>query len=246
MNQPAQKPDIQPKAEPKPRPKNIHESIEAMTALLAKEGIAKDKGGTQEIKYNFRGIDDIRNVIAPLQKECALNIIPKVLKRDEKERPTKNGGFSLWVTLDMEFDLTNTIDGSKVTAPIIAEAVDYSDKATQKAMSQAYKMMAINVFNIPTEGEQDTDAEKKEFAGKRVGVFETDELRRMWVSNCKGAFEQAESLVALKDVETFYHEKLILMGASQDVADKAEASEIRAIYTAMTNKFKSEAPKGKL
>jgi len=224
----------------------VHKSIERMTELLAKEGIAKDKGGNGDIKYKFRGIDDIRNVIAPLQKECALNILPRVLSREEKERSTKNGGFSLWVIISVEFDLVNTNDDSKVTIPMIAEAVDYSDKATQKALSQAYKIFAINTFNIPTEGEQDTDAEKKEFAGKRVGVFESDELRRMWVANCKGAFEQADSLIRLKDAETLYHEKLIIMGASQDVADSAAAAEIRAIYTSKVEAFKSEAPKGKL
>lgn len=235
--------DVQPEANP--RPKNIHESIEAMTELLAKVGISKDQGKTKEITYNFRGIDDIRNVIAPLQKECALNIIPKVISRDEKERATKSGGFAMWVVLNMEFDFTNTIDGSKITTPWMAEAVDYSDKATQKAISQAFKTVCINVFNIPTEGEEDTDGEKKEFMGKRAGAFESEQIRQAWIANCKDAFEKADSLVKLKEIETFYHEKLIIMANSEDTLDKSAATDIRQLYTAKYNTF-TIAPKGKL
>ncbi len=231
----------------KPRPQNVFQSIERMTELLAKEGIQKDKGGTREINYKFRGIDDIRNNSSPLMKECALVILPKMVKREEKERTTKSGGFALWVVLDVDFELVNTIDGSKTNIPIISEAVDYSDKATQKAMSQAYKTLAINAFNIPTEGEQDTDAEKKEFQGKRVGAFESEEMRKLWIANCKNAFEKAENVTSLKDVETFYHDKLIIMSASDDSLDKSAAEELRQIYKTKYDAFMVvPSQKGKL
>lgn len=226
------------------RPKNIQESIEAMTALLAKEGIAKEQGGNNEVKYKFRGIDDIRNVIAPLQKECALNIIPAVVGREEKERTTKNGGFALWVILKMEFLLINTVDGSTIKAEWSAEAVDYSDKATQKAISQGFKTFCINVFNIPTEGEEDTDGEKKEFMGKRIGAFASDELRDLWVSNCEDAMNRAENITLLKEIESINHEKLIIMANSADSIDKAKADDIRKLYKKRLDEFNS-ATKGK-
>lgn len=228
----------------KEMPKNIHESIAAMTALLAKEGISKDQGGTKEVQYKFRGIDDIRNVIAPLQKECCLNIVPKVLGREEKERTTKNGGFALWVVLNMEFDFINTVDGSKVTSPWIAEAVDYSDKATQKAISQGFKTVCINIFNIPTEGEEDTDGEKKEFAVKRIGAFESEESRKVWVDNCIDSFERAENLSSLKEIEGFNHNKLVIMASSDDSIDRAKADEIRKLYKKRYDEF-SSTTKGK-
>lgn len=212
------------------RPKNVWESVEKMTEILAKKGIAKEKGNTTDIKYNFRGIDDIRNHTAPHMKECALIITPRVTSRAEKERTTSKGSFALWVVLKVEFDLINTQDGSKITVPVEAEAVDYSDKATQKALSQAYKVFAINTFNIPTEGEQDSDAEKIGIMAMRLGVFESDELRRLWVANCKDAFGKQESALALKECESFYHEKLILMGASKDAEDVSAAAELRDLY----------------
>jgi ERF superfamily len=220
-----------------PRPRNVWESIERMTELLAKEGIAKDKGGVGDIKYKFRGIDDIRNTIAPLQKQCAMVIVPHVKKRVENERTTKNGAFALWVVLDVDFEIVNTIDGSKTVVPVVGEAVDYSDKGTQKCMSQVYKIFAINTFNIPTEGEQDQDGEKIDIQAKREGVFETDEMRRLWVANCKDAFEKQESALALKDCESFYHEKLILMGASKDSDDGKAAAEVRSVYSAKLASF---------
>jgi len=226
-------------------PKNIEESIEHMTALLAKEGIAKDKGGVGEIKYKFRGIDDIRNTIAPLQKECNLIILPSIKSRDEIVSTTKNGGFALRVIISVEFVLINTVDKSSINIIQYADAIDYSDKATSKAMSQAYKTFAINVFNIPTEGEQKTDEEAKELTGTRVGVFESDELRRQWKENCSMAFEQAENALKLKEVESFYHDKLVVMSASKDPAEIADAQELRGLFASKLSSFKTEQ-KGKL
>ena len=158
------------------RPQNIWQSIEKMTELLANKGIAKDKGGVGEIKYKFRGIDDIRNATATLQKECALVISPKVTSRIETERTTKSGSFAMWVILHVDFELVNTIDASKTVVSIIGEAVDYSDKATQKAMSQAYKIFAINAFNIPTEGEEDADSKNIDFANQFITSDQAIEL----------------------------------------------------------------------
>jgi hypothetical protein len=220
------------------RPANVHQSIELMTELLAKIGIEKSKGGTREINYNFRGIDDIRNVIAPLQKKCALNIIPRMIERVENDaRTTKNGGFSLWVVVKMEFDFINTIDGSIITCPMQGEAVDYSDKATQKAISQAYKIACINVFNIPTEGEQDADGEVIQIKGKQSGVFESDQLRNLFVENCKGAFVKTESLASLKDIESFYHDKLVMMRNSSVVEDVTAGNDIAALYKLKFEEF---------
>jgi hypothetical protein len=227
------------------RPQNIHQSIELMTELLSKQGIEKKKGNTNEIKYAFRGIDDIRNTIAPLQKQCALNIIPRLIERKENDtRKTKNDGFSLWVVARMEFDFVNTIDGSKVTVPVEGEAVDYSDKATQKAVSQAYKIACINVFNIPTEGEEDTDKEKIQIKGGQLGVFESPQLRDLFVENCKGAFDKSDTVAGLKDIESFYHDKLIMMRNSKDGEDVVKGAELAAFYKTKLDAL--SVPKGKL
>ena len=47
---------------------------------------------------------------------------------------------------------------------MIGEAMDSGDKATNKAMSAAYKYAAFQTFAIPTEGTPDADAETHEVA----------------------------------------------------------------------------------
>jgi len=46
--------------------------------------------------------------------------------------------------------------------------MDSGDKATNKAMSAAYKYMAFQTFAIPTEGDNDADAHTHEVASKRT------------------------------------------------------------------------------
>jgi len=63
------------------------------------------------------------------------------------------------VTCAVEFDLVSVEDGSKHTVCTYGEAMDSADKATNKAMSAAYKYLALLVFCIPTEATPDTDAD---------------------------------------------------------------------------------------
>ena len=47
------------------------------------------------------------------------------------------------------------------------EAMDSADKATNKAMSAAYKYLCMQVFCIPTEGMEDADSQTHEVAAKK-------------------------------------------------------------------------------
>jgi len=64
--------------------------------------------------------------------------------------------------VEAEFDFVSVKDGSKVTARSFGEAMDSADKATNKAMSAAYKYTAFQTFCIPTEGDNDADAHTQE------------------------------------------------------------------------------------
>lgn len=228
------------------RPQTVLESIEAMTEILAKIGIAKEKGNTREIQYNFRGIDDIRNNTSPLMKECALAIIPAMAERAEKERHTKNGTLALWVTLRVDFRVYNTISKEHIEVPIYADAVDYSDKATQKAMSQAYKVLAINLFNIPTEGEQDTDAESIQMQAINHSSFESPELRKQYEDNCTAAMTATTTQKALTDVYELYRDKITVMFQSKDADDAAAGKRLRDVYATRFRELKAETERTKL
>jgi hypothetical protein len=59
-------------------------------------------------------------------------------------------------------------DGSRHTISVVGEAMDSGDKATNKAMSAAFKYACMEVFCIPTEGTPDADQDTHDVAAKEV------------------------------------------------------------------------------
>lgn len=135
----------------------VYLAINKVQAALAKEGITKNRKNLQQ-GYSFRGIDDIYNSLSPLLAEHGLCILPRVINRVCEERITKSGATLFYVTVEVEFDFVSSEDGSKHVVKTYGEAMDMADKATNKAMSAAFKYACLQAFAIPTEGDHDTDA----------------------------------------------------------------------------------------
>ena len=140
----------------------VYQAINAVQTELAKIGISKSSRNNQGSGYNFRGIDAVYNVLSSIMAQNSLCIIPRMLTRTCEERTSKSGGALFYVTVEAEFDLVSAEDGTKHTARTFGEAMDSGDKATNKAMSAAYKYMAFQTFAIPTEGDNDADAHTHE------------------------------------------------------------------------------------
>lgn len=139
----------------------VYQAINAVQAELSKDGITKSRRNQQQ-GYNFRGIDDVYNALSPLLAKHGLCILPRVLARDCQERTTQKGGVLFYVTVEAEFDFVCAEDGSKHVVRTFGEAMDSADKATNKAMSAAYKYAAFQAFAIPTEADNDADAHTPE------------------------------------------------------------------------------------
>ncbi len=139
------------------KPPHVYTAIAEVTGKLAKTGISKDRKNDQQ-GYKFRGIDDVYNALSGLISEAKLCLLPRVTSRDVTERVTPKGSVLFYVVCGMDFELVSAVDGSRHTVHVIGEAMDTGDKATNKAMSAAYKYMAMQVFCIPTEGDNDADA----------------------------------------------------------------------------------------
>lgn len=135
----------------------VYLAISEVAAKLAKSGISKDRKNDQQ-GYKFRGIDDVYNALAPFLAEHKLCILPTVLARECVERTTAKGTALFYVTVRVRFDVVSAEDGSKHEVVTYGEAMDTGDKATNKAMSAAYKYAAMQTFCIPTEGDNDADA----------------------------------------------------------------------------------------
>jgi hypothetical protein len=140
----------------------VYQCIVQVSGELAKDGISKTRINDQQ-GYKFRGIDDVHNALAPVLAKHGLVILPRCLSRNVVERQTQKGGTLFYVTVEAEFDFVCAADGSTHTVRMYGEAMDSADKATNKAMSAAYKYAAFLTFCIPTEGE-DADAETHEVA----------------------------------------------------------------------------------
>jgi hypothetical protein len=137
--------------------KHVYKAICAVMADLATDGIAKDRDNQQQ-GFKFRGIDDVYNALADRLARHGLCIMPSYSDRQVVERQTKSGGVNYDVTIVGDFDFVDASDGSSHHVRFVGEASDLGDKATNKAMSAAYKYAALQTFCIPTEGDNDADA----------------------------------------------------------------------------------------
>ena len=138
-------------------PPHVYVAISEVTEKLSPHGIAKNRENREQ-KFRFRGIDDVLNALSKQLAQSKLCIIPRVIARNESQRQTRSGSTMNVVVVEVEYDLVSAVDGSIHVARTIGEAQDSADKATNKAMSASYKYMALQVFCIPTESD-DNDAD---------------------------------------------------------------------------------------
>jgi hypothetical protein len=139
----------------------VYQAINKVQAALAVEGISKARNN-QAQGYKFRGIDDVYNALSPLLAKHGLCVLPRCTSREVVERVNAKGTALFYVTVCAEFDFVAAEDGSKHTVITYGEAMDSGDKATNKAMSAAYKYACMQAFSIPTEGDNDADAQTHE------------------------------------------------------------------------------------
>ena len=127
--------------------------IEVMADINA---IGKDRRN-KDFNFQFRGIDDVMNELHGSLAKCGVFVLPNVLEETRSEGKTKNGGTMFYTRLKINFGFYAE-DGSHVDAVVIGEAMDTSDKASNKALSIGLKYAMLQVFCIPTEDEKDPDA----------------------------------------------------------------------------------------
>jgi hypothetical protein len=171
----------------------VYHAINAVQLELTRDGITKSRKNVQQ-GYNFRGIDDVYNALSPLLAKHGLCILPRILTRACEERQTKSGTAMFYVTVEAEFDFVCAEDGSKHTVRTFGEAMDSADKATNKAMSAAYKYAAFQAFAIPTEGDNDADAHTPE------GIKPADESQAAKAREFAEAMQEADSATTLAKI----------------------------------------------
>jgi len=143
--------------------KNIYQSM----AGIVNEVKAVSKSNVADMgkagRYKFRGIDDIYNTLHEAFASQNVFIIPEILEEKseiiEKVKMyngEKNITYSKYTTLKVKYTFFAS-DGSSVSAIGIGEAIDTSDKGSNKAQSSALKYVLMQTFLIPTEEEKDVE-----------------------------------------------------------------------------------------
>jgi hypothetical protein len=171
----------------------VYKAIAAVMAEIGQAGIAKTRKNIQQ-GYAFRGIDDVYNALSPILAKHGLVILPYVVSRQCVERQTAKGGALFYVTVEVEFTLVAAEDGSSHTIKTFGEAMDSADKATNKAMSAAYKYAAMQAFAIPTEGDNDADAVTHEVTMATITDAQASTLRDLCAAAGKAETDVAKAM----------------------------------------------------
>lgn len=124
-------------------------------------GAVGKKQENQQQGFMFRGIDAVMNAMNPALLKHKVFVVPEILEQSREERQTSRGGNLIYSICKIKYTFFTT-DGSNISAVVIGEGMDSGDKATNKAMSIAFKYACFQVFCIPTEEMQDPDKESHE------------------------------------------------------------------------------------
>lgn len=126
--------------------------------IIEDVGAIGKRGRNTFQKYNFRGIDDVLNELHGLLAKHKVFVCPKVLTENRQLIEREAGKAPIMsVSLQVQYTFA-TDDGSGIDVVTIGEAMDTSDKASNKAMSAAFKYALLQTFAIPTEDIHEKDS----------------------------------------------------------------------------------------
>ena len=139
---------------------------EAISNVMAEIGAVGKNSKNSQQGFMYRGIDAVMNAINPALTKHKVFVAPEVLEQERDERQTAKGNMLIYSICKIKFRFYTT-DGSHVDVVTIGEGMDSGDKATNKAMSIAFKYACFQLFCIPTEEMVDPDSECHEVTPKQ-------------------------------------------------------------------------------
>lgn len=151
--------------------------FEAIPKIMSEVGaIEKTRTNTQGAGYKFRGIDDVYLALQPVLHKHSVFFVPTVLETTREERTSKSGGNLFYTILKVKYTFFAD-DGSSFDSVVVGEAMDSGDKSSNKAMSAALKVCALQLFCIPTEEEKDTEYDSPEIKPKEKTYVTPNSIR---------------------------------------------------------------------
>lgn len=138
----------------------------AILGVMTDIGVIGKDSQNEKHTFWYRGIDAVMNTLQPALIKHNIFIVPDVLEQKREERVSSSGGNLIYSIIKMQYSFI-AADGSRVCATVIGEGMDSGDKASNKAMSVAFKYACFQVFCIPTEEMKDPDADSHEPSVKK-------------------------------------------------------------------------------
>lgn len=142
---------------------NIYETISKVMDDIG--AVGKNSKNAQQ-GFMFRGIDAVMNAINPALVKNKCFLVPEVLEQTrEKVTSVKKDTYGNEKTSNLFYSICKVKykiyaeDGTFIETTVVGEGMDSGDKATNKAMSIAFKYACFQVFCIPTEEMAEPDAE---------------------------------------------------------------------------------------
>jgi len=130
---------------------------ERIASIMAEVPAIGKNNHNKELPYRFRGIDDVYNYLHPLFVKHQVFTTSEILNNSREVWTTRNGTIMIEFTLQVKYRFT-AIDGSCIETETMGQAMDSSDKASNKAMSMAHKAAILQIFMIPTVDMEEPDA----------------------------------------------------------------------------------------
>lgn len=130
---------------------------EKLAAIMADVPAIKKIKSNGELPYKFRGIDDVYNTLHPLFVEYQVFTTSQIVNYNREVWTNEKGKITIEYALQVRYRFT-AIDGSYVETETMGQAMDTSDKSSNKAMSMAHKAAILQIFMIPTADTEDPDA----------------------------------------------------------------------------------------
>lgn len=132
--------------------------IEALARCIADvTAVGKDSRNNEQ-KYNFRGVDAVVNAAHPVLAKHRVVITPYAAQPNYTPTTSKSGTAGRFCDLKLTYRVYGPGGPSdSIDVTVFGESADYGDKATAKAFSVAYRIVLLQVLNLPTD-DPDPDA----------------------------------------------------------------------------------------
>lgn len=142
-----------PQADAHPAPECLATAISLVVREIGPVGKdGKTSGGG--VSFNYQKWEDVLPALNRATANVGLAVVPRVTEVLWREpHPTRDNW--QWVGIKVEVELR--YGQESMIASTVGEAHDNSDKAFQKAFTQAVKHLYLKLFMIPTYMEEDTD-----------------------------------------------------------------------------------------